>query len=140
MKKFRGKKVLIAIILVIILILIIKFFSDSKADDLIEINANIIDNTGLLSDENSIILASNEGKIGYSITLPDVINSKKINKYYVENKEVINTTDESNSTNLAESENVSVDNNEEDLEANSIKDSTAKLIEKKPGEKIYLTR
>ena len=117
MKKINRKKTLIiTIILIISLIVIVKLLDNAKADDLVEINANIIDNTGLLSDANYTIIASNEGEYGYSITLPDTVNNKKISKYYIENKNIVN--DETNLTN----------------ETNN-----SQIVEKNAGEKIYLT-
>ena len=117
MKKTIRKQLVIAIILIIVLILIIKFFNDSKADDIIEINANISDNTGLLSDENFMIQAVNEEENGYAITLPDVINNKKIIKYFIESKEIVNSQESSN----------------ESIE------QSPQIVEKFSGEKIYLT-
>lgn len=113
MKKTKKKRIVIAIILVIILMLIIKFFNDSKADNLVEISANMLDSAGLLSDEKCTILATNEGENGYAITLPDIVNNKRVSKYFVENKKIEDNTNET-----------------ENLQ----------IIEKLVGEKIYLTR
>ena len=113
MKKINKKRLVFAIILIIMLVLVIKFLNDSRADDLIEITANILDNSGLLSDEQYTILANNEGKNGYSIILPEIINNKKVIKYFVENKQI-----ESNQENKEE----------------------IQILEKTAGEKIYLTR
>lgn len=124
MKKTNRKKIVIAIILIIILIILIKFFSDSKADELMEINATISDNNGLLDMQNCTITAVDEGDNGYAITLPNLVNDKFVKKYFVENKEIVgNTNENTNGNNTNSSQNIGQE-----------------ILEKNPGEKIYLTQ
>lgn len=124
MRKINKKKVVMAIILIVILIIEIKAFTDSRANKITEITANIIDTSGLLSDETIDLQATDEKDIGTAITLPDIINQKKIKNYIVEKKEI-----------EREDENEVLNNITENESSNS-EDSQTIL----PGEKIYLTK
>ena len=124
MRKINKKKVVMAIILIVILIIEIKAFTDSRANKITEITANIIDTSSLLSDETINLQATDEKDIGTAITLPDIINQKKIKNYIVEKKEI-----------EREDENEVLNNITENESSNS-EDSQTIL----PGEKIYLTK
>lgn len=113
MKKINKKEILILIVLITILIMQIRAFNNSRADKLVDVVATIIDFDGLLSEENITLTALNEAESGISIMLPDIINTKKVNKYIVTKKEI-------------------VDNEEQT--------STETKIEMIPGEKVYLTQ
>ena len=89
MKKIDKKSIVKLIILIILLIMQIKAFDNSRANKLTYITAKIEDLSGLLSEETFTMVAINEGDNGMAITLPDVINTKKINKYIVTKKEII---------------------------------------------------
>ena len=91
MKKINKKGIIKLIILVILLITQIKAFKDSRANKITYITANIIDASGLLSTETSSIIAMNEGESGMAITLPDILNTKKVTKYIVTKKTIIET-------------------------------------------------
>ena len=91
MKKINKKGIVKLIILVILLITQIKAFKDSRANKITYITANIIDASGLLSTETSSIIAMNEGESGMAITLPDILNTKKVTKYIVTKKTIIET-------------------------------------------------
>lgn len=90
----------------------IKAFNNSRAKNLTDITAKIIDSSGLLSDEVYTIQAINEAESGMAITLPNIINTKKISKYIITKKEIIEET-------------------------STEKTSTVDML---PGEKIYLTQ
>ena len=144
MRKIKKRKIALLIILIVFLIIEIKAFTDSRATKLIEITANIVDDSGLLEDEKYILQAINEGESGYCITLPNVVNDKKISKYIIEQKE-INKDNAKDEKNKEESENkVNLEENNISNEVNSeivnnkSKESN-KRVEKKPGEKLYLS-
>ena len=109
MKKTKSKNIVILIVLIILIIVMLRAFIKSRANNVVEITANFKDNNSLLSDETVTLEAINEGESGYSITLPDIINTKRVSKYIITQKEIIENTEE----------NVTVD-----------------ML---PGEKIYLT-
>ena len=94
MKKIDKKGIVKLIILIILLIMQIKAFDNSRANKLTYITAKIEDVSGLLSAETSTMIAINEGDNGMAITLPNFINNKKINKYYITKKEIIQTDTE----------------------------------------------
>ena len=119
MKKVNKREIIILIILIIMLIIQIRAFTNSRANNLTDITAKIVDSSGLLSEETFVITAINEAESGMAITLPNIINTKKINKYIITKKEIIETTETVNTTEAAE-ENLTVD-----------------ML---PGEKIYLTQ
>ncbi len=150
MKKINKKKILILIGFVIIVLLGIKAFRDSRAENVIDIESNFKDSSGLVSDENMQIKALNEGKNGISLTLPDIVNNKKIKKYIITKKDIMNdsTNEVSNNVieNLVENEvnesaNVST-NVSQDIANNTNGETTNEdnIIEMNPGEKIYLTQ
>ena len=91
MKKIDKKGVVKLIILIIFLITQIRAFNNSRANNIVDITAIVIDSSGLLTDENSTVIAINEGESGMAITLPDVLNTKKISKYFITQKEIIET-------------------------------------------------
>ena len=109
MKKTKSKNIVILIVLIILIIVMLRAFIKSRANNVVEITANFKDNNSLLSDETVTLEAINEGESGYSITLPDIINTKRVSKYIITQKEITENTEE----------NVTVD-----------------IL---PGEKIYLT-
>lgn len=132
MRKINKRKIALLIILIVFLIIEIKAFTDSRANKLVEITANIVDDSGLLEDEKYILQAINEGEAGYCITLPNIINDKKISKYIIEQKEISKNSIE----NIAETNIINEPNNEftnEEIDENKAK------IEKKPGEKLYIS-
>lgn len=160
MKKLSKKKIVILIVLIAILIIQIKAFRDSRANKIIDVTAKIVDSNGLLSDEQFILTATNEGKSGMVITLPDIVNTKKISKYSVIKKEIVELEklDEVKNTISAEkiieagaTETTEILENTIDastMEENSIPENTADItteekdtiVEKFSGEKLYLTQ
>ena len=113
MKKNNKKNIIWLIISLIILIITIKAFSNSRANKIVEIEANIIDKESLIKDEQVKLNGINEGEKGTSITLPNEINEKVVTKYFIEKK----TLNEQNKTEIKN-----------------------EIIEKTAGEKIYLTK
>ena len=111
MKRISKKKILTLIILIIFIIIEIRAFTNSRAKKFIDITANIIDNSSLLEDEKYQMQAINSGESGYYITLPDIINNKKVSKYYIEEKEIVSDS----------------------------KDIVNNRLERQVGEKLYLT-
>ena len=109
MKKINKKRIVLLIILICLLILQIKAFMDSTANKLLEITLDAKDNAAILDESSVTAEATDEGESGYSLILPEVINEKKVSKYYIAEK------------------------NGENEESESIE------VEKSPGDKIYLT-
>lgn len=141
MKKINKRKIVMLIILIVLIIVELKAFTGSRANKLIEITANIVDNSGLLSDEVYTMQAINEGEAGYCITLPDIINDKKILEYIVEEKEMNQETSKEE-----QGEQITVENQ---IEGNIINETEVKdenddknldeMVKKNPGEKLYIT-
>ena len=88
MKKINKREIIILIILIIMLIIQIRAFTNSRANNLTDITAKIVDSSGLLSEETFVITAINEAESGMAITLPNIINTKKINKYIITKKKL----------------------------------------------------
>lgn len=114
MKKSKKKDILILIFFIILIIVMIRAFIKSRANEVIELTASFSDNGGLLSEEIVTLQAFDEGESGYSITLPDVVNTKKVSKYIITKKEITS-------------------NNQEETQ-------DEKIVEMIPGDKIYLTQ
>ena len=162
MKKINKRKVIGLILSIIMLILVIKAFSNSRANKLIDITAVISDNSGLLKDEKINIQAINEGEKGISITLPNIVNEKIIEKYYIEEKQINNENKKEKSNEKSDKKTIDIvkENQSKEIEKQDKKEETkqvqkeneSKKIENKEkenkeknikekiaGEKIYLT-
>ena len=155
MKKTNKRNIVILIFLMIFIIILLRAFSNSRANKVIEITANIQDNSGLLVDEKTTLEAINEGESGFSITLPEVINTKKVTKYIVTQKEMVENTEEETKSNLTNTTNETTNEIASDSKSNEetniinveqadttnpqVIEKTSK-VEKLPGEKIYLTQ
>ena len=124
MKKINKKRILILIGLIILILLEIKAFRDSKAEKIIDISANCKDSQELIEDEKITIQAVNEGKDEISITLPELVNEKKVSKYLIANQEIVTKNEEKEENSVNEQKN----------------ENTKEFEEKLPGEKIYLTQ
>lgn len=159
MEKNKKRNIVILIILIMLIIIGLHAFTKSRASKIIKITANINDNGGLLNDEVTTLLATNEGENGVAIVLPSFINQKKIKKYMITKKEIIDeskTDADSINNTITNTASESVDNkianntSEKIIDTktdNSIsKENTSseikkeEIVEMKPGEKIYLTQ
>ena len=154
MKKTNKRNIVILIILIILIIVMLRAFIKSRANNVVEITANFKDNSGLLSDESITLNAVNEGESGYSITLPDIVNTKKISKYIITQKEIIENEDtEQESTNIEDATNTLSTENTNTVDTNETTTNTVttdivdtngtdtnSTVEMLPGEKIYLTQ
>lgn len=118
MKKINKKSIIILIVLIILIIIGLRAFNESRANKTIEITASFKDINGLLNDEKSTLVATTEGENGIAVVLPEFANEKKIIKYIIEEKDIV----EDNETSQENSQN------------------KGRTIEKLPGEKIYLTQ
>ena len=130
MKNIKKSKIIIFIILIIFTIIALRAFTKSRANKTIEINVDVIDNSKALTDETTILTAVNEGENGIAITLPEIINTKKVSKYIVTRQEIIQeeTNESPTNTNITENS------------INENKSNESIIIEKLPNEKIYLTQ
>ena len=133
MKKNNKKRIVILIILIVMLIIQIKAFTDSRAKKLTDITAKIVDTSGLLSDEIYMLQAVNEEESGIVITLPSVVNEKKIEKYIVEVKQIQETEESKNST-----QNKELENSTEviDIEKVETEENTTQVIEENKEEQV----
>ena len=95
-----------------------------------------------LKEDNLILNAINSGKNSYYIVLPDMINNKVVASYFADLRSVgeTPTSDENTTANeeIKEQE-TEITQAEENLEQNSETTTEVAQMEKKPGEKIYLT-
>ena len=114
-KKINKRKIVLLIILICLLILQIKAFTDSQANKILEITLDAKDKSNLVGNSTMEFEAIDEGDSGYSFNLPERINEKKVSKYYITEKN---------------------EEKEANIE-NSVTESSK--VEKKPGDKIYLT-
>ena len=104
MKKTSKKYIVILIILIILIIVGLKAFMSSKANKQIEITANFSDLNKMANDEKTTILATNYGENGMEIILPEFANEKKVSKYIITKKDIINDETESTKTESAKTE------------------------------------
>ena len=104
MKKTSKKYIVILIILIILIIVGLKAFMSSKANKQIEITANFSDLNKMSNDEKTTILATNDGENGMEIILPEFANEKKVSKYIITKKDIINDETESTKTESAKTE------------------------------------
>ena len=140
MKKISKKKVLVLIIFIVMIIVEIKVFTDSLANKFIEITTNIVDTSSLLDDEKYIMQATNENESGYCITLPSVINEKNVASYFVSEKLIgEKNVDIENVEENIDEKNEIIEELEQTEDENSQQNSD-NLVEKHPGEIIYLTQ
>lgn len=112
MKRIGKREIVILIILIILIIVGLQAFTKSRASKTVEITTNFKDDSSLLNDEISVLTAVNEGESGTSIILPEIINTKKVDKYIITKKEIIETENNDNNS----------------------------VVEMLPNEKIYLTQ
>ena len=111
MKKVNKRRLIVLILILVILIVEIKAFTDSMASKLLDITANIVDNSSLLSDQEYQMKAITGGESGYYITLPEMVNNKKISKYIIEQKEIKKEQkEESTNTNVINDSDGKVEN------------------------------
>lgn len=116
MKNLSKKKLIWLIIATVLVIIEIKAFTDSRADKLLEINTNIVDASGLLDVEQVNLEASSQNEAGYYIILPEYINGKKVSRFFIEEKSII---DENNEEDSSEYENYVEENLNEENENNT---------------------
>ena len=144
MKKINKKKIVMLIILTLMIIIEIKVFINSRANNLLEITAGIVDSRGILSDETCSLKAINEGDNGVAITLPEIINTKKISKYIITKKEIIETDIETPENEITENETPENETTTENTNATenevTTEENTTTTVDMLPGEKIYLTQ
>ena len=108
-RKLNKKRITMLILLICLIILQIKAFTDSQANKILEITLAAKDNKAILEDSLVVIEAIDEGESGYSFILPEIVNEKRVSKYYITEKSIESGEEISNE------------------------------VEKIPGEKIYLT-
>ena len=119
MKNLSKKKLIWLIVITLFVIIEIKAFTGSRADKLLEINANIVDASGLLDVEKVTLDASSQNESGYYVILPEGINGRRISRFFIEEKTISDENIEETET----PENKE-DNNLEEPTTNSIVDKT----------------
>ena len=122
MKKTSKKYIGILIILIILIIVGLKAFMSSKANKQIEITANFSDLNKMANDEKTTILATNDGENGMEIILPEFANEKKVSKYIITKKDIINDETESTKTESTKTESAKT----EDTKTESTKTESTK--------------
>lgn len=111
MEKINRKNVVILIILLILIIIGVRIFNNSKANKQIEITANFKDFNKLASNETATIVATDDGKNGTAVILPEYANEKKISKYIIIKKSIIDENSDTSTQRKNETlENTAVEN------------------------------
>ena len=114
MKKLNKRKIIILIVLLILIIFELVAFRNSRAEKIVPITATYTDLAEKVEMVTTNIDAKSEDESGYSVILPDVVENKKVLKYKVIQKTIIN----GNTTGQSEEETT---------------------LEMKPGDRLYLT-
>ncbi len=142
MRQTNKRKTTIILIVMLMLLVEIIILGFSRANNIKEIQTTIIDYGKNLKEDNLILNAINSGKNSYYIVLPDMINNKVVASYFADLRSVgeTPTSDENTTANeeIKEQE-TEITQSEENLEQNSETTTEVAQMEKKPGEKIYLT-
>ena len=121
MKKLNFKKVIGASVLALLTLIELFALGLSKANKVSSINLHVKDSDNILNEYIIITDTQDGGESGYYIELPQFINYKQIEAYEIEEKEIIaKTTDEQ--------------------EENEATDNSLAKVEKKPGDKLFLTQ
>ena len=119
MRKFNIKRVTIILLLVVVIIIELLALGLSRAEKTTEMSLIAVDYEGNLTNYEGTINAYDGGESGYYITLPEIIDTKKIEKYIITQK------------------------NTETVEVNTAENLTESTVEttqeKLPGDKIYVT-
>lgn len=143
MRKIKRKNIFILIVLLIAILFEIKVFTSSRANRLIEITANIIDEKGMAKQETITLQATNQGESGYAITLPSMVEGKKIETYLIEAKPIVSeneTKEEKNTTtNIVANEVRKIDNDIAENSINNTTDNTASNTTNKAVNKLSST-
>lgn len=83
--RLRSKKrIIICILLLIAICIEFVSFQLTKANNYEDITVSIIDNDSLLETEECVLSAANGDASGYYIVLPETLNNKVVNKYFVQ--------------------------------------------------------
>ena len=115
MKKLNKGKIIILIVLLILIIFELVAFRNSRAEKIVPISATYTDLANKVEAITTNIEAKSEDESGYSVILPDVVENKKVLKYSVTQKTIINS-------------NTTTKESEEET-----------TLEMKPGDRLYLT-
>lgn len=142
MRQTNKRKTTIILIVMLMLLVEIIILGFSRANNIKEIQTTIKDYGENLKEDNLILNAINSGKDSYYIVLPDMINNKVVTSYFADLRSVGETpTSEENNTIKEEGEEqeTEIAQAEEKVEQNTNVTTEVAQMEKKPGEKIYLT-
>ena len=111
MKKTRNnsylknkRRIVILICLVVLVIFEIVALRNSKASKVIEILADVEDETKELEVQEIDIEAVDSGASGYYIILPEYVNNKRVGNYVIEEKNIEEKTGKSQESNKDENE------------------------------------
>ncbi len=158
MKKSNKRRIFISILLLLFIIAMIIAFANSRANKILEITTIAVDSDNLIEDETVTLHSFNEGESGFSITLPEIINDKMVTSYLFMEKiedgeevvkdepveEIVEEIQEQQEENQTPNEENIIDSEEkidETSEETTVEEEVKKensIIEKKPGDKIYL--
>lgn len=111
--KLNKKRIFILICLMMLVIFEIVAFRDSRASKIIDITASIIDSAENLETQQIALQATNTGKSGYAIVLPEYVDNKKIDSYIITEKNIhqIDEEIEKNESEESANENIGNSNN-----------------------------
>lgn len=161
MRRLNKKRIAAILILIFLLIIEILALEFSKAKNIKEIKLISSDHSKALENEEIMLKATDEGKSGFYIVLPEIINEKYVSSYLVEEKvvqteekienevtntNIDNTIEEQEQKELINNMNINTTQNtipEETKSKNKENKETIvgkNKLEKKPGDRIYLTK
>ena len=100
----NKRRIVILICLIILVIFEIVALRNSKASKVIEILADVEDETKELEVQEIDIEAVDSGASGYYIILPEYVNNKRVGNYVVEEKNIEEKTGKSQESNKDENE------------------------------------
>ena len=135
MKKTRNnsylknkRRIVILICLVVLVIFEIVALRNSKASKVIEILADVEDETKELEVQEIDIEAVDSGASGYYIILPEYVNNKRVGNYVIEEKNIEEKTGKSQESNKDENELYSLINKEQQNIAKFLVENGADMI------------
>lgn len=161
MRRLNKKRIAAILILIFLLMIEILALEFSKAKNIKEIKLISSDHSKALENEEIMLKATDEGKSGFYIVLPEIINEKYVSSYLVEEKvvqteekienevtntNIDNTIEEQEQKELINNMNINTTQNTIPEETKSKNKENKEIIvgknklEKKPGDRIYLTK
>lgn len=146
MRKLNLKKVVIVVLLAFFTLIELFALGLSKAKKISSINLCISDFDSFLEQFVVITDTYDGGESGYYIELPEFINTKRVSKYLIQEKQIIETQatienieEDENSANQTENTQANVVNEANANETKNAQIEKIENVEKQPGDRVFLT-